>query len=94
MNGNIGKRGLIFGLFVVWCDFQFQKNLPFFFGLLIAFLHTHTQWVIGVPDVREFDLDGTEEFLVLGCDGLWDCMKEDEVVAFVKDARAKSGDKV
>ncbi len=37
------------------------------------------QWVIGRPDVREFDLDGTEEYLIIGCDGLWDVMTSDKV---------------
>ena len=37
------------------------------------------QWVIGTPDVHEFDLDGTEEYLVLGCDGLWDVLTPEKV---------------
>ncbi len=36
------------------------------------------QWVIGRPDVAVFDLDGTEEYLVLGCDGLWDVLTPDK----------------
>lgn len=37
------------------------------------------QWVIGRPDVNTFDLDGTEEYLILGCDGLWDVMDNAKV---------------
>lgn len=37
------------------------------------------EWVIGDPDVAEFDLDGTEEYLILACDGLWDVMDEEKV---------------
>jgi len=42
------------------------------------------QWVIGEPGVNSFDLDGTEEFVVIACDGLWDVMDNDSVIAFVK----------
>ena len=38
------------------------------------------QWVIGRPDIAEFDLDGTEEYLVLGCDGLWDVMTPEKAM--------------
>eukprot|EP00040_Diaphanoeca_grandis_P014906 m.75746 g.75746 ORF g.75746 m.75746 type:complete len:363 (+) comp24822_c1_seq1:380-1468(+) len=41
------------------------------------------QWVIGEPDVNSFDLDGTEEFMVLACDGLWDVMDNDAVISYV-----------
>ena len=37
------------------------------------------EWVIGDPDVASFDLDGTEEYLIVACDGLWDVMDEDKV---------------
>ena len=39
------------------------------------------QWVIGNPDVNTFDLDGTEDYLIIGCDGLWDVMTPDKVFA-------------
>lgn len=41
------------------------------------------QWVIGEPGVSEFTLDGSEEYVIIACDGLWDCMTHDEVVDFV-----------
>eukprot|EP00049_Salpingoeca_infusionum_P017889 m.354795 g.354795 ORF g.354795 m.354795 type:complete len:374 (+) comp17104_c0_seq1:488-1609(+) len=44
--------------------------------------------VVGQPDVREVDLDEKSEFLVLACDGLWDFMEKDKVVAFIKEWRA------
>lgn len=31
------------------------------------------------PDVEVIDLDGDEDFVVLGCDGLWDNLTEDDV---------------
>ena len=32
------------------------------------------------PGVAAFDLDGSEDYLVLGCDGLWDVFTHDEIV--------------
>ncbi|KAH7956186.1 hypothetical protein HPB52_006696 [Rhipicephalus sanguineus] len=32
----------------------------------------HKPFVTSEPDVVSIDLDGTEDFLILGCDGLWD----------------------
>ena len=37
------------------------------------------QWVIGRPDVAEFDLTDSQEYLVLGCDGLWDVLTPEKV---------------
>lgn len=37
------------------------------------------QWVIGTPDTAEFDLDSECDYLILGCDGLWDTMTRDKV---------------
>lgn len=46
-------------------------------------------WVIGRPDVEEFDLDGTEDFLLLGCDGLFDVMDHEKIIEFVSTYRAE-----
>ena len=34
------------------------------------------QLIIAKPDVREWDFqkDGALDFLVMGCDGIWECM--------------------
>lgn len=37
------------------------------------------QWVIGRPDTAEFDIDEQCEYLILGCDGLFDMMDLDKV---------------
>lgn len=39
--------------------------------------------VTAVPEVHQIELDGTEDFLVLACDGVWDVMKNEEVITFV-----------
>lgn len=41
----------------------------------------HKPHVSGVPEITSLSLNGDEDFLVLGCDGLWDSVKESEVAA-------------
>lgn len=36
------------------------------------------------PDIKVHKLDGTEEFLVLACDGIWDVMTNEELCAYVR----------
>ncbi|KAG8296592.1 Protein phosphatase 1E [Homalodisca vitripennis] len=38
---------------------------------------------IAKPDVEEITLDGTEDFLIVGCDGLWDFVTEQEATNLV-----------
>ncbi|EDQ89893.1 uncharacterized protein MONBRDRAFT_32120 [Monosiga brevicollis MX1] len=37
------------------------------------------QWVIGKPDIAEFDITDDCEYLIAGCDGLWDVMNTETV---------------
>uniref|UniRef100_A0A023FJD7 Putative serine/threonine protein phosphatase n=1 Tax=Amblyomma cajennense TaxID=34607 RepID=A0A023FJD7_AMBCJ len=46
----------------------------------------HKPYVTSDPDVISLDLDGTEDFLVLGCDGLWDQLSPQDVAARVYHA--------
>lgn len=39
----------------------------------------HRPFVSGEPDIISVPLSGKEDFLVLGCDGLWDHVTEDDV---------------
>lgn len=48
-----------------------------FFGLNTLILFDPK--VSAEPDVEVIDLDGDEDFVVLGCDGLWDNLSEDDV---------------
>jgi len=41
------------------------------------------QAITCVPDVKERDINTKDEFVVVACDGLWDVMKNQEVVDFV-----------
>ena len=42
------------------------------------------QLITAEPDVSTHRLEKGDEFLVLACDGVWDCMTNQEVVDFVK----------
>lgn len=56
-------------------DFDFKKS---------ANLPPEEQIVTAYPDVMEHTVTPDDEFLVLACDGIWDCMKSQEVVEFVR----------
>ncbi len=45
--------------------------------------------VVGDADVDEFALDGTEDYLIVACDGVWDVLNEEEVVKCVNDHLAR-----
>lgn len=46
----------------------------------------------GEPDIVSVPLSGNEDFLILGCDGLWDHVTEDDVAFFVyKQVRENPG---
>ncbi|ELU09747.1 hypothetical protein CAPTEDRAFT_44132, partial [Capitella teleta] len=40
-------------------------------------------YVSGEPDLCSIELTGDEDYLVLACDGLWDCVTEEQVVRHV-----------
>ena len=42
------------------------------------------KFVIGEADVSTFELDGSEDYLVVACDGVWDVLSGEEVVTCVK----------
>ncbi|KEY72010.1 hypothetical protein S7711_00029 [Stachybotrys chartarum IBT 7711] len=56
-------------------DFEFKKS---------ADLSPENQIVTAYPDVEEHDLTDEDEFLVLACDGIWDCQSSQAVVEFVR----------
>ena len=39
---------------------------------------------IAFPDVKENVLDDWDEFVVLACDGIWDCLTNAQVIEFVR----------
>jgi len=42
------------------------------------------QMVCATPDVRTFQLDPRDEFMVIACDGVWDVMSSQEVCDFLR----------
>ncbi len=52
------------------------------------------KFVVSDADVESVDLDGSEEYLVVACDGVWDVLNGEEVVECVKNHLASpSGSK-
>jgi Leucine-rich repeat (LRR) protein/serine/threonine protein phosphatase PrpC len=47
-------------------------------------------FVTSEPYVAHFDLSDKDEFVILGCDGIWDVISDDQAVALVKEYGARS----
>ena len=56
-------------------DFEFKKNKD---------LPAEKQIVTADPDVTEHQISDDDEFLVVACDGIWDCKSSQTVVEFVR----------
>ena len=56
-------------------DFEFKQNHS---------LPAEEQIVTADPEIISHDVTGEEEFLVLACDGIWDCLSNQQVVDFVR----------
>tara|TARA_B110000305_G_scaffold238857_1_gene305230 strand:+ start:1430 stop:1708 length:279 start_codon:yes stop_codon:yes gene_type:complete len=37
------------------------------------------------PDLVKVELEEGDEFIVMGCDGIWDCLSNAEAVKYVRD---------
>ncbi|KAI9512404.1 phosphatase 2C-like domain-containing protein [Russula earlei] len=56
-------------------DFEFKKNYS---------LTPDKQIITSDPDITVHDMTYDDEFLVLACDGIWDCLNSQHVVDFVR----------
>ncbi|KAF4785204.1 protein phosphatase 2C [Colletotrichum scovillei] len=56
-------------------DFEFKKS---------AELSPEAQIVTAFPDVETHEISDDDEFLVIACDGIWDCQSSQAVVEFVR----------
>ncbi|XP_051169260.1 probable protein phosphatase 2C T23F11.1 [Leptopilina boulardi] len=66
-------------------DFMFKQNNR----------KTQEEQIVTVlPDVKEFELTEDWEFLILACDGIWDVMKNQDVVKFVRSRLAACQQKI
>lgn len=57
-------------------DMEFKQN---------KFLPAEKQIVTANPDVTTVDLSEDDDFLVLACDGIWDCMSSQQLVDFIHE---------
>ncbi|OIW04970.1 hypothetical protein TanjilG_01166 [Lupinus angustifolius] len=55
-------------------DMEFKQN---------KFLPVEKQIVTADPDIISIELCDDDEFLVLACDGIWDCMSSQQLVDFI-----------
>ena len=55
-------------------DYMFKKNPDVGF---------HAQMVTALPDVRIFEMDQNMEFIVLGSDGIWDVLSNQDIVDLI-----------
>lgn len=56
-------------------DFEFKKNYA---------LPPEKQIITADPDITVHDISEDDEFLVVACDGIWDCLSSQQVVDFVR----------
>ncbi|KAH7885274.1 PP2C-domain-containing protein [Phlebopus sp. FC_14] len=56
-------------------DFEFKKNYS---------LIPQKQVITADPDITVHELSSEDEFLVLACDGIWDCLSSQQVVDFIR----------
>lgn len=55
-------------------DFDYKGNDKFKFN---------EQLVISTPEIRTWDLTADDEYLVLGCDGIWECLPAKQICEFL-----------
>ncbi|KAL8130036.1 hypothetical protein V2J09_019191 [Rumex salicifolius] len=57
-------------------DMEFKRN---------KFLPVDKQIVTANPDINTVELCNDDDFLILACDGIWDCMSNQQLVDFIHD---------
>ncbi|KAL3650930.1 hypothetical protein CASFOL_007333 [Castilleja foliolosa] len=57
-------------------DMEFKQN---------KFLPAEKQIVTASPDINIVELCDDDEFVVLACDGIWDCMSSQQLVDFIRE---------
>jgi len=57
-------------------DLEYKKNTD---------LKPGEQLISVVPDITERKLTADDEFLVIGCDGIWECLTNQQIVEFLRE---------
>lgn len=47
-------------------------------------IESKDQMITAEPDITVTDLQPEDEFIILGCDGIWDCLSNEEAVEYVR----------
>lgn len=63
-------------------DFEYKKDTK---------LSPKEQKITAFPDIKEIDLNGKEEFIIVGCDGIWDGRSSQENVDEIREKLLKKG---
>ena len=45
--------------------------------------------VTSFPDIKKVPVKDTIDFIIVACDGIWDCFTNEQAVKFVRNKRAK-----
>ena len=56
-------------------DLEYKKNVD---------LQPHEQMITSTPDILWMERSPDDEFIILGCDGVWDVLSNDDCVHFVR----------
>jgi len=62
-------------------DLEYKQNKKF---------PAEEQMITAYPDIRSEKISNESEFLIIGCDGIWDCMSSQDAVDYIKEQSAKS----
>lgn len=58
-------------------------------------LSDREQMITALPDIKKITINPAEdEFMVLACDGIWDCYRNQEVVDFVRERLQEGREKL
>lgn len=57
-------------------DFMYKENKD---------VSAHEQMVLWIPEIRSEIIDKDTEFIIIACDGIWDCLENQEAVDFIHE---------
>jgi Serine/threonine protein phosphatase len=57
-------------------DLEYKKNTD---------IKVHEQLIVAVPEIKQRTLGPDDEMIVLGCDGIWECLTNQQICEFLQD---------